>query len=83
MTLNEECDVELQTATFTPVVEYDYGSSTFCGPPAVGQIVDSNGSGAIDTDDMNPRSSWPAPPRSRRSTWTTTGTPRSPSAAPS
>lgn len=52
VTLNEECDVELQTATFTPVVEYDYGNSTFCGPPAVGQIVDSNGSGAIDTDDM-------------------------------
>jgi hypothetical protein len=50
--LNEECDVDLQTGSFTPVVEYDYGSSTFCGPPAVGQIVDSNGSGAIDDADM-------------------------------
>jgi hypothetical protein len=50
--LNDECDVPLQTGTFTPVVEYHYGTSTFCGPPAVGQIVDSNGSGAIDDDDM-------------------------------
>ncbi|MDP2308497.1 MAG: VCBS repeat-containing protein [Pseudomonadota bacterium] len=50
--LNEECAVELQTATFTPVVEYHYGTTSFCGPPAVGQIVDSNGSGAIDSGDM-------------------------------
>jgi hypothetical protein len=50
--LNTECEVELQTATFTPVVEYHYGTSSFCGPPAVGQIVDSNGSGAIDDGDM-------------------------------
>ena len=50
--LNTECDVDLQTGTFTPVVEYHYGTSSFCGPPAVGQIVDSNGSGAIDSDDM-------------------------------
>ncbi|MFN7143695.1 MAG: FG-GAP repeat domain-containing protein, partial [Myxococcota bacterium] len=50
--LNTECDVDLQTGSFTPVVEYHYGSSTFCGPPGVGQIVDSNGSGAIDADDM-------------------------------
>lgn len=52
VSLNTECDVELQTGTFTPVVEYHYGTSSFCGPPAVGQIVDSNGSGAIDADDM-------------------------------
>lgn len=50
--INSECEVDLQTGTFTPVVEYHYGSSAFCGPPAVGQIVDSNGSGAIDADDM-------------------------------
>jgi hypothetical protein len=50
--LNEECDVEIQTGSFTPTVEYHYGTSTFCGPPAVAQIVDSNSSGAIDADDM-------------------------------
>lgn len=50
--LNEECDVELQTGSFTPVVEYHYGTTAFCGPPAVGQIVDSNGSGGIDDDDV-------------------------------
>ncbi len=50
--LNVECDVSLQTGRFTPVVEYSYGSSSFCGPAAVGQIVDSNGSGAIDSDDL-------------------------------
>ncbi len=52
VSLNEECDVELQTGSFTPVVEYHYGSTTFCGPPAIGQIVDSNGSGAIDDADL-------------------------------
>lgn len=50
--LNTECDVDLQTGTFTPIVEWDYGNSSFCGPPAVGQIVDDNGSGAIDKDDL-------------------------------
>ncbi|MDP2311315.1 MAG: FG-GAP-like repeat-containing protein [Pseudomonadota bacterium] len=50
--LNTECDVGLQTGTFTPVVEYHYGTTSFCGPPAVGQIVDSNASGAIDDGDM-------------------------------
>ncbi len=50
--LNTECEVDLQTGSFTPVVEYHYGTSSFCGPPGVGQIVDSNGSGAIDADDM-------------------------------
>ncbi len=50
--LNTECDVDVQTGTFTPVVEYNYGTTSFCGPPAIGQIVDSNGNGAIDSDDM-------------------------------
>ncbi len=50
--LNTECDVDLQTGSFTPVIEFDFGNSSFCGPPAIGQIVDSNGSGAIDDDDM-------------------------------
>ncbi|MFZ5482371.1 MAG: PQQ-binding-like beta-propeller repeat protein [Myxococcota bacterium] len=52
VTLNEECDVGLQTGSFTPVVEYHYGSTAFCGPPAVAQIYDSNGSGGIDDDDL-------------------------------
>ncbi|HNC95314.1 MAG TPA: hypothetical protein PKW90_04260, partial [Myxococcota bacterium] len=50
--LNTECDVSLQTGSFTPVVEYHFGTTSFCGPPAVGQIVDSNGSGAIDSADL-------------------------------
>lgn len=50
--LNEECEVELSEGSFTPVVEWKYGSSAFCGPAAVGQLIDTNGSGAIDSDDM-------------------------------
>ncbi|MFN7144394.1 MAG: FG-GAP-like repeat-containing protein [Myxococcota bacterium] len=50
--LNAECDVELQTGSFTPVVEYHYGTTAFCGPPSIGQIVDENGNGAIDSDDL-------------------------------
>ena len=50
--LNAECDVDLSTGSFTPVIEWTYGSSSFCGPPAVGQIIDTNSSGAIDSDDM-------------------------------
>ena len=50
--LNAECDVDLSTGSFTPVIEWSYGSSSFCGPPAVGQLVDTNGSGAIDSEDM-------------------------------
>ena len=50
--LNTECDVVLQTGRFNPVVEYSVRGTSFCGPAAVGQIVDSNGSGAIDSDDM-------------------------------
>lgn len=50
--LNTECEVELQEGTFTPVVEWHYGNSSFCGPPAVGQIVDTNASGGIDSADL-------------------------------
>lgn len=50
--LNGECDVSLQEGSFTPVVEYHYGTQSFCGPPAVGQIVDENGNGGIDSDDL-------------------------------
>jgi hypothetical protein len=50
--LNDECDVELSEGSFTPVVEWQYGSSAFCGPPVAGQIVDSNSNGALDSADM-------------------------------
>jgi hypothetical protein len=49
--LNEECDVPLQMGTFSPVVEWKYGSTTFCGPAVAGQTIDSNGSGQIDSQD--------------------------------
>jgi hypothetical protein len=48
---NEECDVGLSTGKFDPVVEWSYGSGSFCGPAAVGPLRDTNSSGAIDTDD--------------------------------
>ena len=50
--LKSECDISLQEGSFTPGVEYNYGTTSFCGPPAIGQIVDENGSGAIDVDDL-------------------------------
>lgn len=50
--LNDECEVELQTGSFTPIVEWSYGAGGFCGPAAAGQIMDTNGSGDIDSDDM-------------------------------
>lgn len=50
--INNECEVDYQEGSFTPVVEWHYGNSSFCGPPAVGQLVDTNGSGAIDSDDL-------------------------------
>jgi len=52
VTINNECEVEYQEGSFTPVVEWHYGNSAFCGPPAVGQIIDTNGSGGIDSDDL-------------------------------
>ena len=50
--LNTECEVDLQTGKFNPVKEWKWGNGAFCGPAAVAQIVDSNGSGAIDDDDL-------------------------------
>ncbi len=50
--LNDECDVELKTGSFDPIVEWSYGSGGFCGPAAAGQIIDTDGSGAIDSGDM-------------------------------
>jgi hypothetical protein len=52
VTLNAECDVEFSAGTFSPVVEWNWGTSSFCGPSAVGQLIDTNGSGSIDSDDM-------------------------------
>lgn len=50
--LNEECEVDLQTGTFSPVIEWQFGNSSFCGPAAAGQIADTNSSGAIDSGDL-------------------------------
>jgi len=50
--LNTSCEVSYSTGTFTPVVEWTYGYNRFCGPAAVGQLRDSNGSGGIDKDDL-------------------------------
>jgi hypothetical protein len=49
---NDECEVELSTGTFTPVIEWKWGNSTFCGPAAAGQTIDTNGTGSIDDDDL-------------------------------
>lgn len=49
--LNTECEVELSTGSFDPMVEGSWGNSSFCGPPVVGQLLDTNSSGAIDTAD--------------------------------
>lgn len=50
--LNEMCEVDLQIGSFNPAIEWKYGSLSYAGPAAVGQIVDTNGSGAIDGKDM-------------------------------
>ena len=50
--MNTECAVEYSEGSFTPVVEWSWGSSSFCGPPAAGLLIDSDGSGALDDGDM-------------------------------
>jgi len=50
--LNTSCEVTYSTGTFTPVTEWVYGSSSFCGPPAAGVLVDSDGDGDLDDHDM-------------------------------
>lgn len=50
--INEECEVTLQTGTFTPVIEWKYGSSAFCGPAAASPAIDTNGDGALDDSDQ-------------------------------
>ncbi|MEZ4453684.1 MAG: hypothetical protein R3B09_29790 [Nannocystaceae bacterium] len=49
---NAACEIDLQQGTFTPVVEWKWGSSPFCGPPVAGQTIDSNNSGEIDSADL-------------------------------
>ncbi|MEZ4381210.1 MAG: hypothetical protein R3A79_07665 [Nannocystaceae bacterium] len=49
---NAQCEIELQEGTFSPVVEWKWGSSTFCGPPVAGQTIDTNKSGEIDSQDL-------------------------------
>ncbi|HEY0133385.1 MAG TPA: VCBS repeat-containing protein [Nannocystis sp.] len=50
--IDESCKVDLQEGTFNPVIEWKYGSTSFAGPAAVGQIVDTDASGALDDLDM-------------------------------
>lgn len=49
---NEACEIALQEGSFAPVVEWKWGSSTFCGPPVAGQTIDTNESGSIDSQDL-------------------------------
>ncbi len=46
--LNLECDIGLQTGTFTPVVEFQVAGIMGYGPIVAGQLTDDNGDGAID-----------------------------------
>ena len=50
--VNVECETTYQTGSFTPTVEWSYGSGDFCGPAVVGAVRDTNGSGALDGADM-------------------------------
>ncbi|MCY1059273.1 FG-GAP-like repeat-containing protein [Nannocystis sp. SCPEA4] len=51
--LNDACDIGLQTGSFNPVIEWKYGSAPyFYGPPVVGQVIDTNNSGGIDSQDL-------------------------------
>jgi len=50
--LNEACDIPLQVGGFSPVVEWKWGSGTFCGPAVAGQTIDTNMSGKIDSKDL-------------------------------
>ncbi len=49
---NPACEVDESVGTFTPVTEWSYGNSSFCGPPAAGVLVDSDRDGDLDGDDM-------------------------------
>jgi hypothetical protein len=49
--LSQECEVMQSEGSFNPIIEWNWGSSFFCGPAAVAQTIDTNGSGAIDSED--------------------------------
>jgi hypothetical protein len=49
--LNKACDIPLQMGTFSPVIEWKYGTTSFFGPPVAGQTIDTNGSGQLDAQD--------------------------------
>jgi hypothetical protein len=49
--INDECEVEYQTGTFSPTVEWTYGSADFCGPAVVGPTMDTDGNGVVDAED--------------------------------
>ena len=50
--LNDACVIAQQNGTFTPVVEWKYGTTPFCGPAVAGQTIDTNMSGKIDSKDL-------------------------------
>ena len=50
--INTECETTFQTGTFSPTVEWSYGSGDFCGPAVVGAVRDTNQSGALDASDV-------------------------------
>jgi hypothetical protein len=49
---NAFCEVDESIGTFSPVTEWSYGSTSFCGPPAAGVIADSDRDGDLDDDDL-------------------------------
>lgn len=50
--LNQACVIAQQSGSFSPVVEWKYGTTPFCGPAVAGQTIDSNMSGKIDSKDL-------------------------------
>lgn len=58
--VNEDCENEIETGTFNPVVEYYYGTFSAGNPssnqimstPVVGQLTDDDGDFDVDNDDM-------------------------------
>jgi hypothetical protein len=51
--LNAECERVYTTSSFEPLVEWEAGDQPFCGPPVIGPLMDTNGSGAIDRLDLS------------------------------
>jgi len=49
--LNDDCDVEYQEGTFTPVIEWTVAGHQGYGPPVAAELDDDNGDGIIDNSD--------------------------------